>query len=168
MYIKLLSEAILEERGEVSESKTDCTVNLSINAYLPDNYIFSTTERMMMYKKIAHIRDKGDVEDIYEELCDRYGEPPESALFLLDISLMRAYAERAGIHGITQEGRQITIVPVKLDIDVWSELTDTLPVKIRVVLAENPYLVLTLRANDDPIAILCDLFKKYIEISSPK
>ncbi len=168
MYIKLLSEAILEERGEVSESKTDCTVNLAVSAYLPDDYIQSSVERMMMYKKIAHIRDKTDTEDIYEELCDRYGEPPESALFLLDVSLLRSYAERCGIHGITQEGRQITIVPVKLDIDVWSELTDTLPVKIRVVLAEYPYLVVTLRANDDPIAILCDLFKKYIEISSPK
>ncbi|MBR4033589.1 MAG: transcription-repair coupling factor [Clostridia bacterium] len=168
LYIKLLNEAVLEERGEKVEEKIDTTVSLNINAYIPDSYVASASLRMSLYKKIAHVRNERDTEDLYEELSDRYGEPPEPVLYLLDVALLRALGERCKIISLTQEGRQVTIRPKEFDLDVWQEISDMPGVRLRVVIAEEPYLVLTMRPNDDPLAILCEIFKKYLKISGNK
>ena len=168
LYIKLLNEAVLEERGEIVEEKVDTTVTLNINAYIPESYVESASQRMSLYKKIAHVRKESDTEDLYEELSDRYGEPPEPVLFLLDVSLLRAYAERCKIISITQEGREVRIRPKEFDLDVWQEIADMPGVKLRIGMAEEPYLILSLRQNDDSLAILCEIFKKYLKISGNK
>ena len=168
LYIKLLNEAVLEEKGEKVEEKIDTTVSLTVNAYIPDSYVSNAAQRMSLYKKIAHVRNERDTEDLYEELSDRYGEPPEPVLFLLDVALLRALAERCKIVSLTQEGRQVNIRPKEFDLDVWQEISEMPGVKLRVVIAEEPYLVLTMRQNDDPLAILCEIFKKYLKLSGNK
>ena len=168
LYIKLLNEAVLEERGETVEEKVDTTVTLNINAYIPESYVESASQRMSLYKKIAHVRKESDTEDLYEELSDRYGEPPEPVLFLLDVSLLRSYAERCKIISLTQEGREVRIRPKDFDLDVWQEIADMPGVRLRFVMADEPYLMLSLRPNDDALAILCEIFKKYLKISGNK
>jgi len=168
LYIKLLSEAVLEERGEKVEEKVDTTVSLNINAYLPESYVQNAAQRMSLYKKIAHVRNESDTEDLYEELSDRYGEPPEPVLFLLDVALLRALAEKCKILSLTQEGRQVSIRPKEFELDIWQEISEMPGIKLRVVIAEDPYLVLTMRQNDDPLAILCEMFKKYLKLSENK
>lgn len=165
LYVKLLNEAVLEERGEVPEKETECTVSLNIDAYLPDTYVPSAAQRMALYKKIAHIKEQQDVDDLYDELCDRYGEPPLSALFLLDISLLRARAAACGVSSVTQNGNEYRIKPEDFDPVVWNELSSSIPGKLRLSPAEEPYLTLSLRRQDDPIGIICEIFKKYLEIS---
>ncbi len=166
MYIKLLNEAILEEKGETSEEKTECTISVNTDAYLPDSYIPSSAQRMALYKKISHIETARDVEDLYDELCDRYGEPPSPALFLLDISLLRARASACGITAITQDANEVRILPAEFDVEIWSELSEVCRGKLHVVLASKPYLTLKVRPNDDVIGTLCELFKKYLQISA--
>ena len=168
LYIKLLNEAVLEERGEKVEEKVDTTVTLNINAYIPESYVESSAQRMSLYKKIAHVRKESDTEDLYEELSDRYGEPPEPVLFLLDVSLLRSYAERCKIISLTQEGREVRIRPKDFDLEVWQEILLLPGLGLRLVMADEPYLMLSLRPNDDPLAILCELFKKYLKISGNK
>lgn len=168
LYIKLLNEAVLEEKGETPQESIDTTVNLNVNAYLPDTYVESAAQRMALYKKIAHVRNESDTEELYEELSDRYGEPPEPVLFLLDVSLLRALAEKCRIISLTQEGRQVTIRPKEFDLDIWQEIADMPGIKLRVAVAEQPYIVLTMRQNDDPLAILCEIFKKYLKLSEKK
>ena len=75
--------ALIRRRGETVEEKVDTTVTLNINAYIPESYVESASQRMSLYKKIAHVRKESDTEDLYEELSDRYGEPPEPVLFSL-------------------------------------------------------------------------------------
>jgi transcription-repair coupling factor (superfamily II helicase) len=123
---------------------------------------------MSLYKKIAHVRNEKDTEDLYEELSDRYGEPPEPVLFLLDVALLRSLAKQCKILSLTQEGKQISIRPTEFDLDVWQDISEMPGVKLRVVIAEDPYLVLSLREKDDPLAILCEIFKKYLKISGNK
>ena len=168
LYIKLLNEAVLEEKGEKVEESVDTTVSLNINAYLPDSYVTNAAQRMSLYKKIAHVRNESDTEDLYEELCDRYGEPPEPVLFLLDVSLLRALAQRCKVLSLTQEGRQVSIRPTEFDLEIWQEISEMPGVKLRVVVAEEPYLVLSLREKDDPLAILCEIFKKYLKLLGNK
>ncbi len=166
MYIKLLNEAILEEKGEAPEQKAECTVTVNTDAYLPDSYISSSSQRMALYKKISHIENARDVEDLYDELCDRYGEPPSPALYLLDVSLLRARASACGMTAITQDANEVRIHPAEFDVEIWSELADVYRGRLRATLAANPYITLKLRASDDVIGTLCELFEKYLQISA--
>jgi hypothetical protein len=69
---------------------------------------------------------------------------------------------------LTQEGRQVSIRPAEFDLEIWQDISEMPGVKIRVVIAEEPYLVLSLREKDDPLAILCEIFKKYLKLSGNK
>jgi transcription-repair coupling factor (superfamily II helicase) len=162
----LLNEAILEEKGESPEQKTECTITVNTDAYLPESYIPSSAQRMALYKKISHIENARDVEDLYDELCDRYGEPPSPALYLLDASLLRARASASGMTAITQDGNEVRIHPADFDVETWSELADVYRGRLRATLAANPYITLKLRASEDVIGTLCELFEKYLQISA--
>lgn len=76
--MKLLSDAILEEKGEKRPEKPVCKVSLQFDAYIPESYIKNQAQRIDAYKKIALIETREDYSDILDELSDRYGKPPEA------------------------------------------------------------------------------------------
>ena len=76
MYLKLLEEAVLEERGEKPERPTECAADLSVAASIPDRYVPSPEQRMDLYRRIAAIRSEADADDVMDELIDRYGDHP--------------------------------------------------------------------------------------------
>ena len=78
MYLKLLEEAVLEERGEKPERPTECAADLSVAASIPDRYVPSPEQRMDLYRRIAAIRSEADADDVMDELIDRYGDPPRT------------------------------------------------------------------------------------------
>ncbi len=103
LYLKLLEEAVLEERGEKKVVETECSADLTINANIPERYVPSSEQRMDLYRRIAAIRTDEDASDLLDEMLDRYGEAPKSVLTLLDVALLRAAASKAGISDITQK-----------------------------------------------------------------
>jgi len=103
LYLKLLEEAVLEERGEEKKIETDCSADLTVNANIPDRYVASSEQRMDLYRRIAAIRTNEDASDLLDEMLDRYGEAPRSVLALLDVALLRAAASKAGVSDITQK-----------------------------------------------------------------
>ncbi|HQC36623.1 MAG TPA: helicase-related protein, partial [Bacillota bacterium] len=76
LYMKILNEAILEEKGAVVEEKKECTVNIKVSAYIPDKYIQNSNQRIDAYKKISGIENEDDLLDITDELLDRWGDLP--------------------------------------------------------------------------------------------
>ncbi len=108
MYIKLLEEAIKEKKGEETKAVINCKVDIKMNAYIPETYIENHDMRMDMYKKIAGIKTKEDASDITDELIDRFSEPPESVLNLIDISYIKAMAESVGIFELTDFNLKVT------------------------------------------------------------
>jgi transcription-repair coupling factor (superfamily II helicase) len=102
MYLKLLSEAIAEEKGEPVKKSLECAVDIQIDAHIPENYIESLAQRLDIYKKIAAVESPDDKMDMIDELIDRYGEPPESVIGLIDASLLRNTAAALGITEIQQ------------------------------------------------------------------
>ncbi len=103
MYLELLSEAITEEKtGEALPEKRECTVDISIDAHIPESYIDSAKNRIFMYKRIASIESGEDAMDVMDEFIDRFGNPPKSVKGLVDVALLRAYAARLGIFEIKQ------------------------------------------------------------------
>nr|WP_325213815.1 transcription-repair coupling factor [uncultured Oscillibacter sp.] len=103
LYLKLLEEAVLEERGEEKQIETECSADLTVNANIPERYVSSPEQRMDLYRRIAAIRSNDDASDLLDELLDRYGEAPKPVLALLDVALLRAAAARAGVSDITQK-----------------------------------------------------------------
>ena len=107
MYLKLLSEAVAEERGEKPEKVSECLIDVQIDAHIPENYISSLNQRIDVYRKIMTINTSEDKADLIDELIDRYGEPPQSVIGLIEISLLRNKAGHLGITEISQKNGSI-------------------------------------------------------------
>lgn len=102
MYIRLLTEAIAEEKGEPVKKAADCAVDIQIDAHIPENYIESLAQRLDIYKKIAAVQNEEDKMEMIDELIDRYGDPPKSVEGLINASLLRNTAASLGITEIQQ------------------------------------------------------------------
>lgn len=108
MYLKLLSDAIQEEKtGEILPPQKECTVDIGVDAHIPEDYIPTVKHRIYMYKRIASITSGEDAMDVMDELIDRFGDPPKSVKGLIDVALLRAYAAKSGIFEIKQENNMI-------------------------------------------------------------
>lgn len=108
MYLRILNEAIAEQKGEaLPASPEDCLVDIAVNAYIPESYIESLTQRIDAYRRVAAIYTKDDADDVTDELSDRYGKIPRSVYGLIEISLLRNTASSLGISEIAQRGKSI-------------------------------------------------------------
>ena len=165
LYIKLLNNAVLEERGETIPEKKECTVTVAISAYLPETYVRYSAQRMALYKRIALIRNRDDMEDMIDELSDRYGDLPSPAVNLLHISLARALGEACGITSIRQEGHDVFFTQDALDIDIWSDLADLVKGRLRFVgSGTSASIKLQLRQGEDMLGIIHKIFEKYLAL----
>ena len=165
LYIKLLNEAVLEERGIVREEEKECKITLDFDAYLPDSYVRFPSQRMGLYKRIAMIRNRDDYHDIIDELVDRYGELPKAAKNLMTIALIRGNAIASGIEALEQDGSSIKIFPTHIDIDVWSELSDAFDGSLKIVMGSRTYINLYLRKAPKPLELINKVLEKYIQIA---
>ena len=164
LYIKLLNEAVLEERGEKVPKKIECTVTLRCDAFIPDKYVPYSAQRMGLYKRIAMIETPEDRDDIIDELIDRYGDLPKQTSNLLSVALVRAAAKKCEIVSIIEEQSEVKIHPSVFDFEVWSELSDIYKGRIRVVMSESPTVIFKKQKNEDTLTLLYKLFCKYYEI----
>ena len=145
LYIRLLNQAVLEEKGEAPPPEAECTVSLDFDAYLPEKYVPYPAQRMALYKKIALIANEADLADVTDELLDRFGEPPAAARNLLRIALIHATAVACGVTSVRQNGREIHIYPQTLDIDRWSDVSDAFPGQLRILMSGEPHVCLRLQ-----------------------
>ena len=164
LYIKLLNEAVLEEKGEKIPEKPECTVTLRSDAFLPESYVPYAAQRMGLYKRIAMIETPEDRDDIIDELIDRYGDVPKPTQTLLMVALVRAAAMRCGMTTIIEEQSEVRVTPSVFDFEVWSELSDLYRGRIRVLMSENPTVAIRKQKGDDVIGMLYKIFCQYEEI----
>ena len=120
LYIKLLNEAILEERdGTAAKPIEKCTVSMRCDASLPSSYVPSAAERIDLYRRIALIDCTADRADLAQELRDRYGKLPPQAKQLLDISYLRALGTAQGFSKIEQQQSGVLLYPQNDDMAYW-------------------------------------------------
>ncbi len=145
MYLKLLDEAVLEEKGEAA-TEPDCTADLNVTANVDQDYVGRGEERMDLYRRMAAIRSQEDADDLLDEIVDRYGEPPKGVLNLIDIALLRANARTVGITDIRQKASEVYFTLNQLNLDAVSQLCSDLNYKQRVqFIANAKYPTLKLR-----------------------
>ena len=100
MYCRLIEEAVREARGEKGEhvkAEVETRVELKVDAYLPADYVRGESQRMEVFKRIALIRTREDREDVIEEMIDRFGDPPQAVVNLIDIAHLRGLCGRLGV-----------------------------------------------------------------------
>ena len=153
MYLKLLDEAVLEERGEAPKAP-DCTADLNITANVDKDYVSRGEERMDLYRRMAAIRSQEDADDLLDEIVDRYGEPPKGVLNLIDVALLRAKAREAGIKDIRQKAGDVLFTLTSLNFDAVGALCADPDYKARVTFlanAKEPTLRLKLSSGVDSL-----------------
>ena len=153
MYLKLLDEAVLEEKGE-SAAAIDCTADLNITANVDKNYVSRGEERMDLYRRMAAIRCQEDADDLLDEIIDRYGDPPKGVLNLIGVALLRANARSIGITDIKQKGSEILFGLSDLHLEAVSALCAHKDYKSRlqfIASSKAPTLRLRLAAGVDSL-----------------
>ncbi len=159
MYLQLLEDAVLEEKGEKKKANAECAADLTISANIPDYYVPSPEQRMDLYRRIAAIRGQADASDLLDELMDRYGDPPKSVYALLDVALLRAAAAKAGISDISQRGDKLRFVISDFSVGAIAALCASPKYRRRLVVSagEVPTLTLALAPKDPVLEKALDL-----------
>ncbi len=94
LYCKMLNEAVKQLKGEEDTVDFPTTIDLDVDAYIPQSYIMNEVRKLDIYKRIAGIENQAESEDMREELMDRFGEIPRSVENLLRIALIRQQAHK--------------------------------------------------------------------------
>lgn len=145
MYCKLLDKAVKRLSGEEVEEEFETKISVSVDAYLPDDYVPDSRQKVALYKKIAAISTVEDRKELEDELLDRYGEIPEPVYALLEVAEMKQWACKLGIDAIVAGDDS-----VKIGFD--NEKTNIEPRKLIQLVGENPKLRLLPSQS-----LICDL-----------
>ena len=160
MYLKLLGEAVGEERGDEQKTKDlDCLIDISVDAHIPEYYVESLTLRLDVYRRIADIRNPDDASDVRAELKDRFGELPESVEGLIDIALIRNKAYSMGVYEIRQNDSAILLYVKEIKSPAVADLLIALNGKAMLSAGTKPYLSVKCGKEADPVGVLKKIFK---------
>ena len=109
LYCKLLNEAVKRKKGEEVAEDISVSVDLEIDAFIPDSYIVNENQKMDIYKRIASISSKDEADDMRDELTDRFGGIPKAVENLLSVALLRVKAKEVFITDINQKGKELEL-----------------------------------------------------------
>ncbi|MBU6352625.1 MAG: transcription-repair coupling factor [Actinomycetales bacterium] len=117
LYMRMVGEAVNDYKQGIvdgAEIEHECKVEIPISAHLSADYVPADRLRLDLYRRLADSRTSADVEQIREELEDRFGPLPKEALELLRIALLRTYLKSHGIRDLALQGKFLKISPVTL------------------------------------------------------
>lgn len=104
LYCKMLNEAVKQLKGEMEEDIYTTTMDLNIDAYIPESYIPNEYQKLDIYKRIASIENEEEMDDMIEELIDRFGDIPKKVQQLLNIAGLKALAHSSYVTAVEQKG----------------------------------------------------------------
>ena len=164
LYIRLLNDAVLEEKGIAPKPMFETKITASEDAYLPKTYIKSSSVRMEMYKKIAHIETNEDKKDIETEITDRFGKMPRCAQMLTDLALVKAFAVRGRIKRVEQLRTEFRLYPEDLNLPVFVEISKYDRQNVSVCgVGKTPYFSVKIPPNESFSQYICKLISFYIQ-----
>ena len=118
LYVKFLSEAIRNLKGDVVEEKLETTIELNVNGFISKKYITDEEQKIEVYKKIAAVESYDEYSELLDELIDRFGDVPLETRNLMEISYIKSLANKNDIKNIIQSNKII-----KLDLVSSSKLS---------------------------------------------
>ncbi len=171
MYCKILSESVAEAKGIKVSGKDSVTVDITVNAYIPENYIPSANQRVDMYKRIAAIESEDDEFEIQDELCDRFGDMPKSVTNLIAVAGLKPLAADIGCLEITEKKRTVILKFTDgiLCAEIVFGLEDAFRGRVKVLSGDVPALRVTMKESDGtPLEFVKKLLTLIKELQNAK
>ena len=148
MYNKLLEEVVKEEKGIKVEEEQDITIDINISAFIPESYIENSSQKIEIYQDIANCRTEEDIQNVIEEIIDRYGNMPKEVISLIDIARIKNIAREKNIIKIQSKPNGIMFLFSKFDFSKLDTIMDYYRNNIYFPSQEKPYLTIKTK-NDD-------------------
>lgn len=142
LYCKMLNEAVKHLKGELKEEPFATTVDLDIDAYIPSSYIPNEYQKLDIYKRIASIENEEEMDDMLEELIDRFGDVPKKVVQLLNIALLKSLAHSVYVVSIEQKGDAFKFVMYEranVHVERISQLIEQYKGALAFKVDVNPY-----------------------------
>jgi len=114
LYIRLVGEAVANFRGEAEDKAAEMKIELPVNAHLPHDYVPGERLRLEAYRKLASAQSLEGIEEVLEELVDRYGEPPLAVSNLIAVARFRVAARDLGLSDVGVQGNFVKFAPADL------------------------------------------------------
>ena len=165
-YCKLLDEVIKEMQGiEVVEDQ-DVQIDLAVSSYIPDNFIENSSQKIEIYQNIALCKTEEELQNVIDEVIDRYGRLPKELENLIDIARIKQLARKANILKIAQKENGIVFYFVKEKIkpEMVNTLITKYPMLVKFSNAVEPYVTLRIKENEDIIEKAKEFLNTVIEI----
>ena len=164
MYLSLLGDAIAEGKGEVREEKTECLVDIRIEAHIPEDFIPDNTQRLDIYRKIAGVRTQEDAMDVSDEIIDRFGDLPEAVHGLITVALLRNRAAAAHIKEIAQKDNTLVFYSDSIDPQKALALATSYRDRCSINSGKRPGLAVRLAKGQQPL----DLMREVLDQLAPE
>ena len=166
MYLKLLGDAVAEEKGEIPTSQKECSIDLRSSARIPERYITDLSQRLEMYRRIAGIRTEEDMLDVTDELIDRFGEPPEQVCELMKVSLVKARCIELGFTEITERNERLILYTGVSRPDILLALCSVFGSnRVSNIAGEKPCITLKTAAKEPSLILLSKVLDSLEEFS---
>jgi len=115
MYSQLLKEEIADLTGNPVPEEVDIRVDLPVDAHLPDDYVADANHRLELYRRIASVRDAAGINDVREELRDRFGQLPAPAQRLLNLAALKVLLRRWNVTEVAVTPKdEVRVAPINL------------------------------------------------------
>ncbi|MCO7137094.1 transcription-repair coupling factor [[Clostridium] leptum] len=169
MYLRLLSEAVDEEKGEkTTRREAECLVDVQIGAHIPEQYIPSSAQRLDIYRRIADIRTQEDVSDVLDELIDRFGDVPDAVAGLVEVSLLRNMAADLGISEISQKNDRLLFYIHTPDLERTSRLMANMKGRVMLSAGQKPYIQVKMLPGQSPLACMRETLEGMADVKEEK
>ena len=165
-YCKLLDEVIKEMQGIEVVEEQDVQIDLAVSSYIPDNFIENSSQKIEIYQNIALCRTEEELQNVIDEVIDRYGRLPKELENLIDIARIKQLARKANILKIAQRENGIVFYFVKEKIkpEMVNALITKYPMLVKFSNAVEPYVTLRIKENENIIEKAKEFLKTVIEI----
>ena len=144
LYCKMLNEAVKEAKGIRQQEDFETTIDLNVDAYIPEKYIPNEFQKLDIYKRIAGIENDEEYEDMLEELMDRFGEPSRAVQNLLAVASLKALAHNIYLKEVKQMGEELRLTmyeKAKVEPARVPEILAKYPDELQFKVEANPYFL---------------------------
>ncbi len=150
-YCKLLDEVMKEMQGVEVEVEKDVQIDLKLSSYIPDSFIPDSSQKIEIYQNIALCRTEQDIQNVIDEVIDRYGKMPKELENLLEVSRIKESARKVGIHKIVQRQESIVFYfeKEKMPVEKVDTLLKQFGMKIRFSSGIEPYVTFKVGEKTD-------------------
>jgi transcription-repair coupling factor (superfamily II helicase) len=155
LYLRMIGEAVSTFRGDVAEGQTELRLELPVDAHIPEEYVESERLRLEAYQKLstasAPTSTDTQIDEVRDELADRYGDPPAQVVNLIAVSRLRRAAVKAGLSEVVAMGPNLRVAPAQLADSVQVRLQRMYP-GAKYFAAASALSVPMPRVNGEPLA----------------